>query len=92
MSKELNKLSTAIADVVDVPTEHPQTPQLTIQHALIMLTYMVEREFGEVTIPYSYVLEKVNGNSPANLDVFQNEDGSVTMKVQSDNTRTRIIL
>lgn len=92
MSKEFNKLSTAVAETLDVPTEHPQPPQLTLQHALIMLTYVVEREFGEVTIPYSYVLEKVNGASPANLDIFQNEDGSVTMKVQSENTRTRIIL
>ena len=95
MSKEFDPLSKALAKVLDnefPQTEHPEPPQLTIQHALIMLTYAVEQNFGELTIPYSYVLDKVNGTSPANLDVFQNEDGSVTMKVKSEHTRTRIIL
>ncbi len=84
-----NQLTSAI-EATD--TTEAQMPALTIQHALIMLTYMVEQNFGEVTIPYSYVLDKVTGKCPANLDVFQNENGSVTMKVISDNVKTRIIL
>ena len=91
MSKEFDPLSTAVSAALP-PTEYPEPPQLTIQHALIMLTYAVEQNFGELTIPYSYVLDKVTGTSPANIDVFQNEDGSVTMKVKSEHTRTRIIL
>ncbi len=77
---------------LEPPTEHPQPPQLTIQHALIMLCYAAEQNFGELTIPYSYVLAKVDGSNPANLDIFQNEDGSVTLKVNSADVRTRIIL
>lgn len=69
----------------------PQAPQLTIEHALIMLTYMVEREFGEVTIPWSYIGEKQAGTSPADLEVIPTDAG-VVMRVKSDNVRSRIIL
>lgn len=95
MSKEFNKLSTAVSEVVSPeapPTEYPSAPQLTIQHALIMLCYAAEQNFGELTIPYQYVADKVLGTNPANLDIFQNADGSVTLKVNSADVRTRIIL
>jgi len=88
MSKEFNPLSEAVSKTLAAEP----TPQLTIQHALIMLTYAVEQNFGELTIPYSYVEDKVLGKNPAELTITQNEDGSVTMKVKSNDTRTRIIL
>lgn len=69
-----------------------QPPQLTIEHALIMLTYLVEREFGEVEIPLSYLIEKVEGTNPAELEIFQTETGSVKLRVKSDNVRGRILL
>ena len=69
----------------------PTTPQMTLEHALIMLTYMVEREFGEVTIPWSYLAEKHAGTSPAELEIHSTDAG-VVMKVKSDNVRSRIIL
>lgn len=90
MSKEFNPLSEAVAAALPEPAE--PAPALTIQHALIMLTYAVEQNFGELTIPYQYVEDKVLGKNPAELTVTQNEDGSVTMKVKSNDTRTRIIL
>lgn len=83
---EKNPLTTAIQEQVQ---EAP--PQMTLEHALIMLTYMVEREFGEVTIPWSYIGEKQAGLSPAELEVHPTDAG-VVMRVKSDNVRTRIIL
>lgn len=73
-------------------TLKPEPPKLTIEHALIMLTYLVEQNFGEVEIPLSYLVDKVEGSNPATLDIFQTPTGSVKLLVKSDNVRTRILL